>query len=198
MYGHKKPVDPSCVKSCTGFIIRFADDPIHWKSQMQTETALSTKEAKIIALLACCRDKFPKNDMVKSVTRQVNLPIRETTMKLSVHEDNSGALVLMKTLPPQFTPWSKYYAIKMSWFCEEIRKRRVQLLKIDTVKQVEDIYTKGLTQVMFECLQNKIIGWWVMGHRAKGASYIKYYIVSCSVLCTLMKLWYRSCEGVLS
>ncbi len=52
-----------------------------------------------------------------------------------VHEDNSGALVLAKTFPSQFTPWSKYYAIKMIWFCEEIHKLCVQLLKIDTVKQ---------------------------------------------------------------
>jgi hypothetical protein len=103
MYGHEKPVDPSCVKSCTGFVITFADVPILWKSQLQTETALSTMEAEIIALSACCRDLFPIIDMIESVTRQVNLPIGETTMKLSVHEDNSGALALAKTLPPQFT-----------------------------------------------------------------------------------------------
>jgi hypothetical protein len=35
-----------------------------------------------------------------------------------------------------------------------------------------------------------------MGHRAQGAFYITYYIVSCSFLCTVMKLWYRSWEGV--
>jgi hypothetical protein len=159
MCGHKKPVDPSCVKSCTGFVITFADGPILWKSQLQTETALSTMEAKIIALLACCRDLFPIIDMVESVTRQVNLPIGETTMKLSVHEDNSGALVLAKTLPSQFTPQSKYYAIKMIWLHEEIHKRCIQLLKIYTVKQLGDIFTKGLTQVTFEYLQKKIIGW---------------------------------------
>jgi hypothetical protein len=28
MYGHEKPTDPSCVKSCSGFIITFADVPI--------------------------------------------------------------------------------------------------------------------------------------------------------------------------
>jgi hypothetical protein len=32
MYGHKKPVDPSCVKSCTGFVITFTNVPILWKS----------------------------------------------------------------------------------------------------------------------------------------------------------------------
>ncbi len=104
MHGHKKPVNTSCVKSCTGVLITFADVPIIWKSQLQMETALSTMEAKIKALSACCRDLFPMINMVESVTRQVNLPIGETTMKLSVHEDNSGALVLVKTLPPQFTP----------------------------------------------------------------------------------------------
>jgi hypothetical protein len=46
MNGRKKPVDPSCVKSCTGFVITFADVPILWKSQLQMETALSTMEAK--------------------------------------------------------------------------------------------------------------------------------------------------------
>ena len=46
MYGHEKPVDPSCVKCCTGFVITFADVPILWKSQLQTETALSAMEAK--------------------------------------------------------------------------------------------------------------------------------------------------------
>jgi hypothetical protein len=40
--------------------------------------------------------------MVESVTCQESTN-RGDTMKLSVHEDNSGALVLAKTLPPQFT-----------------------------------------------------------------------------------------------
>jgi hypothetical protein len=159
MYGLEKPVDPSCVKSCTGFVTTFANVPILWKSQLQTETALYTMEAKIIALLACCRDLFSIIDMVESVTCRVNLPIEETTMKLSVHEDNSGALVLMKTLPPQHTPQSKYYAIKMIWFCKEIHECHAQLLKIDTVEQLGDIFTKGLTQVTFEYPQKKIIRW---------------------------------------
>jgi hypothetical protein len=152
MYGHEKPVDLSRVKSCTGFVITFADVPILWKSQLQMETALSTIKAKIIAFLACCRDLFPIIGMVESVTRQVSLPIGETTMKLSVHEDNSGALVLAKTLPPQFTTQSKYYAIKTIWFCKEILKRCVQLLKTNTVDQLGEIFTEGLTQVTFKYL----------------------------------------------
>jgi hypothetical protein len=63
-------------------------------------------------------------------------------MNVSIHEDNLGALVLTKTLPPQFTPRSKYYAIKTIWFREEIFKRDVQLHKF-----------------CFEYLQKKIMGW---------------------------------------
>ncbi len=73
-------------------------------------------------------------------------------MNVSIYEDNSGALVLAKTLPPQFTPQSKYYKIKTIWFCEEIFKRDIKLNKINTVKQLGDIFNKGLTRVVFEYL----------------------------------------------
>ncbi len=116
-------------------------------------------EAEIIALSACCRELFPIMDMDISVTKSVKLLIGRTIMYVSIHEDNSGALVLAKTLPPQFTPQSKYYAIKTIWFCEEIFKREVQLHKINTVEQLGDIFTKGLTCFVFEYLRKKIMGW---------------------------------------
>jgi hypothetical protein len=65
-------------------------------------------EAEIIALSACCRELFPIIDMICLFAEATNLPIGNTTMKVSIHEDNSGALVLAKTLPPQLTPRSKY------------------------------------------------------------------------------------------
>ncbi len=159
MHGHEDHTDPACAKSCTGFIITFAKCPVFWQLKLQTETALSTMEAKIIALSACCRELFPIIDMVRSLAEATNLPIGNMTMNVFIHEDNSGALVLAKTLPPQFTPRSKYYVIKTIWFREEIFKRDFQLNKIVTVEQLEDIFTKGLTRVVFKYLQKKIIGW---------------------------------------
>ncbi len=146
MYAHEEHTDPACAKSRIGFIIIFADCPVFWQSKLQTYTALSTMEAIIIALSACCRELFPIMDMVSSVTKSVQLPIRKTTMNVSIHEDNLGALVLAKTLPPQFTPQSKYYAIKTIWFHEEIFNRDVQLYKINNVEQLGDIFTKRLTR----------------------------------------------------
>ena len=81
------------------------------------------------------------------------------SMHVLIHEDNAGALVLAETIPPEFTPCSKYYAIKTVWFCEEIQKRCIKLHKIDTVEQLGDIFTKGLTRATFEYLRSKMMGW---------------------------------------
>jgi hypothetical protein len=130
MYGYEKPTDPACAKSRTGFVIVFAGVPVLWQSKLQTETALSTMEAEIIALAACMRELIPIIDIVQSLADAVGIPAGDVNMRVSVHEYNSGALVLAETLPPQFTPRSKYYATKTIWFCEEIRKRGIKLLKM--------------------------------------------------------------------
>ena len=40
MYGHEFPTDLACVKSRTGFIIKFANCPVYWVSKLQTTMAL--------------------------------------------------------------------------------------------------------------------------------------------------------------
>ena len=98
-------------------------------------------------------------DKVQLLAVAVSIPAGDVNIQVSVHEDNSGSLVLAETLPPQFTPRSKYYATKTIWFCEEIHKRGIKLLKIATTKQLGDIFTKGLSQPTFEYLRSKIVGW---------------------------------------
>ena len=159
MYGHEKPTDPAAVKSRSGFIINFASCPVLWKSSLQRETAQSTMEAEIIALAQSCRELFPIMDMVASLGEAIGLPIGDTKMKVSIHEDNAGALVLAEMLPPQWTPRSKWYATKTIWFREEIHKRGIKLLKIETMEQLGDIFTKGLPRATFEYLRKKIMGW---------------------------------------
>ena len=105
------------------------------------------------------RELIPIIDMVQSLAVAEGRQTGVVNMKVSVNEDNLGALVLAETLPPQFTPRSKYYATKTIWFREEINKRGIKLLKFDTTEQFGDIFTKGLSQPTFENLRSKIIGW---------------------------------------
>ena len=77
----------------------------------------------------------------------------------SIHEDNAGALALAQAKPPQFTASSKYYAIKTIWWREECHRRGISILKIDTVEQLGDLFTKGLAKPVFEYLRMKLMGW---------------------------------------
>ena len=159
MYGHEDPTDPANVKSRTGYVITVASCPVLWQSKLQTETALSTMEAEIVALAHSCREVFPIMDMVTILGPAMGLTVGDTVMNVSIHEDNAGALILAETLPPQYTPRSKHYAIKTIWFREQIVRRGIKLLKIDTVDQLGDIFTKSLAKPTFEYLRRKLLGW---------------------------------------
>ncbi|KAL7524725.1 hypothetical protein ACHAXR_000690 [Thalassiosira sp. AJA248-18] len=75
-------------------------------------------EAEIVALAHGCCELFPIMDMVASVGPAVGLELGDTSMNVSICEDNTGALILAETLPPQYKPQSKHYAIKTVWFRE--------------------------------------------------------------------------------
>ena len=160
LWGYEDKMDPICVRSRTGYVINVANCPILWKSQLQSETATSTMMAEVIALSACCRELLPILDIVAEVGKAVGLPVDDQPkMHVRIHEDNAGALVLANTLPPQFTPASKHYAVKTHWFREQIIRRGIQVLKISTTEQLGDICTKCLPQATFEYLRKKLMGW---------------------------------------
>jgi hypothetical protein len=156
MYGYERHDNPSCVKSWTGCVINVANCPVMWQSKLQTETTLSTMEAEIVAISHCARELIPIMQMVEFLGLAVGLPVDCTSIHVCIHEDNVGALILADTLPPQYTPWSKHYHIKTIWFRELIKKLKIKLVKIETVEQLGDIFTKALPRVKFEYLQKKI------------------------------------------
>ena len=116
-------------------------------------------EAEVIALDVCMGDLIPIMNMVQLLAVVVGIPAGDVNMRVSVHEDNLGSLVLAETLPPQFTPRSNYNATNTIWFCEEINKRVIKLLKFETSEQLGEIFTKGLAQPTCSYLQSKIIRW---------------------------------------
>ena len=159
LYGYEKYDDPTCVKSRTGFVITINDAPLLAKSSLQKITALSTMEAEILALAHSCQELFPIIDMATFLGASVGLPVDPPSMKVSIHEDNAGALVLADMIPPQYTPRAKTYHVKTIWFREEIKRRGIELLKIDTTEQLGDLFTKGLPPKIFNYLRKKLLGW---------------------------------------
>ena len=68
-------------------------------------------EAEVIALAHSCKESLPIMDIVATLGEAVGLPKDLTTMHVLINED-AGSSILAETLPPQYTPQSKHYAIK--------------------------------------------------------------------------------------
>ena len=73
LWGHSDSLDPTCVRSQTGFVINFANCPVLWKSTLHSLTATSTMEAEVVALVTCCRELMLSIDLVESVGKAVGL-----------------------------------------------------------------------------------------------------------------------------
>ncbi|KAL7457958.1 hypothetical protein ACHAWC_009470 [Mediolabrus comicus] len=159
LYGHEHPADPACVKSRTGFVITIANCPIMWKSSLQSKTALSTMEAEITALAHCMKELLSIMNLAKMFAEHYDLAPVKTKMSITIHEDNSGALVLANTIPPESTPRSKFYHLETVWFREQIVLHGIDVVEVSTTEQLGDIFTKGLTRVVFEYLRKKLLGW---------------------------------------
>ena len=153
------------VASCMGYVITVSGCPIYWLSKLQTETATSTMEAEIIALGSCCHELLP----ITALDDEIGVAVRikkpddddpsSSTMHVTIHKDNSGALILATTPPSQFTPCSKHYAIKTNWWREKIFEKKINIVPIKMRLQKGDIFTKMPSQVIFEFLWNLLQGW---------------------------------------
>jgi hypothetical protein len=109
LYGYEDNNNPVCVHSRTGYVITIANCPIFWSSKLQTETAISTMEAEIIALGSCCCKLLPIIGLVDEIDAAVGIKdpdddkANSSTMHITIYKDDSGALILATTPPPQFT-----------------------------------------------------------------------------------------------
>jgi hypothetical protein len=152
--------DPHCVRSRRGYVICLLNCPVLWKSKLQTEIALSMMEAEYVALSTSCRDLFPLINLTNQLCAALQVKMHtETQMHIKIHKDNVGALTLGKLKPRRMTPRSKHYAVKYHWFCEHIGPRNIQLVKISSSDQLGNLFTKGLSRVLFQGLQKQLMGW---------------------------------------
>jgi hypothetical protein len=80
MYGYERHGNPSCVKSCTGYVINVANCPVMRQSKLQKEMALLTMETEIVAISHCAHELIPIMQMVEFLGPTVGLPVDCTLM----------------------------------------------------------------------------------------------------------------------
>jgi hypothetical protein len=114
-------VDPSTSKSCSGWAVFYAGRPIIWASKLQSQTALSTTEAKYIAMLMSLRDVIPIMELIQEM-KSHNIPVICTKPYIycKVFDNNSGALELAKL--PKLCPCTKHINVCYHHFCKHVQK----------------------------------------------------------------------------
>jgi hypothetical protein len=133
-----------------------------WKSKLQTEIALSTMEAEYVILSTAMKDLLPIISMVRELWQAVGLQSNViSNLHCKVHEDNTGALVLANLEPKHYTPRSKHYAIKYHWFRQHLAdpSNRIKIVKVNTLNQLGNLFTKGLPKPAFTHLRRLLMGW---------------------------------------
>jgi hypothetical protein len=83
----------------------------------------------------------------------------KTAFITTVWEDNAACLILANLKEPQQTPRSKFYAIKLHWFKEQLVPNQIEIKKVDSEFQKADLWTKPFTQEKFEQLRLLVCGW---------------------------------------
>ena len=145
-------------RSRHGYIIMYMGCPVIWKSQLQTEIALSSTESEYIGLSYALREVIPIMETLKEMKR-LKFPIKSTIPKIhcKVFEDNSGALEMAKT--HKYRPRTKHINVKFHHFRDYVTRGEISIHKIDTSEQLADYLTKPLNKESLEPLRMMVMGW---------------------------------------
>ena len=158
LYRREPDESPNSVRSRTGYIILLGNCPLTWKSQLQSEIALSTLEAEYAALSMAMRTLLPLRAILLEAIQELQLTTdTASTVKCTVFEDNNGALSLATN--QRITARTKHFLVKWHFFWSHVRTGKVQILKIDSAHQRADYLTKGLPRETFEKIREMVQHW---------------------------------------
>jgi hypothetical protein len=136
----------------------YAGAPVIWKSQLQTEIALSSTEREYTGFSYALRDTIPMMHLLTEMKAN-GMPIASTnpTVHCKVFEDNSGALEMTRT--HKYRPRTKHLNVKLHHFRGYVDRREITILPIDTSMQLADYLTKPVNEQILRKLRKEVMGW---------------------------------------
>ena len=135
---------PHSNKSTTGYVFTLAGGAIAWKTVKQTLIATSTMQAEYIAIYeGACEGLWLKNFLV-----QTNAVDSILSIPMKIYCDNSAAVFFSKNNKRSTN--SKHINLKYYSVRENVKHKELDVLKIGTVEQLADPFTKPMTVAAFE------------------------------------------------
>jgi hypothetical protein len=151
-------IDRDTARSRHGYIIRYMGCPIVWKSQLQTEIALSSTESEYTGMSYALRETIPIMEILKEMQRYRFPVANETaTVHCRVFEDNSGAIEMARV--HKFRPRTKHINVKLHHFRDYVERGEISIHPIPSGDQLADYLTKPLEVSTFQKLRHLVMGW---------------------------------------
>ena len=153
--------DRDTARSRHGYYITYAGCSILWKSQLQTEIALSSTESEYTGLSYALREAIPIMNLLSEMIKQ-GIPIKSSDAKVhcKVFEDNTGALEIARI--PKFRPRTKHLNNRLHHFrgyVDGLMDNLITIHKIDTKDQPADMLTKPLNEELLVKFRKIMMGW---------------------------------------
>ena len=158
LWKSENPADPISVRSRTGYVITLGGCPLTWASKLQTDTATSTMHAEYTALSQSLRELLPLKELVHEIASKLGYGAKvQARTHSAIFEDNMGALILANKCHD--TPRSKFYALKLHHFREQVQNGSLVVQKIDSKVNPADGFTKGLDKIKFRVFCYLLMRW---------------------------------------
>jgi hypothetical protein len=137
-------------RSTTGLMTRFNETIVLWRSKMQKTVALSTAEAEYYA----ASEMAIKVIYLRNLLENMASPQAPDT---PVYEDNTACIEWGNHVIGG-RECAKHIALSKHFVHETIQNRMMRMTKIDTSKQIADIFTKPLAYAQFIVCVRGILG----------------------------------------
>ena len=151
-------MDIDTARSRHGYIIKYLNCPIVWKSQLQGEVALSSSESEYTGLSYALREAIPIMNLLNELKDNGFVDeVAKPRIYCEVFEDNTGALEMAQI--HKYRPRTKHLNVKLHHFRKYVNDGLIRLRKIGTDDQQADYLTKPLTHDVFVRLRKMVMGW---------------------------------------
>ena len=123
-------------RSVTGMLVMCNGMPVHWRSNKQPISSISSTAAEIYALAETVRDANLRYWIAEEMDIIVKWP-------MEVFVDNSSGISFQQSTNPN-TKLRGIYDMREAWVQELRNKFKVKAVKIHTEKNLADMFTKCL------------------------------------------------------
>jgi len=122
-------------RSTTGYLFKFGNVPICWKSKRQPTVALSTAEAEYMALSMAVQTVI----CIRKLLKDFYIASENPTI---IYEDNQGCIAMAKN--PVNHERTKHIDIRYNFVREKVEDKTIVVKYLETGEMLADILTKGL------------------------------------------------------